>query len=61
MWYIGAGDENMIEAEHKKMKRLAKGFFDEVLIKISALGARWGYDSEDAFREAVKYVIQTQG
>ncbi len=30
-------------------------------MKLTAFGARWGYDSEDAFREAVKYILQETG
>jgi hypothetical protein len=30
-------------------------------MKLGALGARWGYDSEDTFREAIEYILKDSG
>lgn len=57
---VEAAVERLAEAQRRTEEELGR-FARNFNIKIGALGARWGCDSEDAFREAVKYVVEEVG
>ncbi|MBN2372717.1 DUF3782 domain-containing protein [bacterium] len=50
----------LAEAQKRTEESLNR-FERQFTVKVGALGARWGLDSEEAFREAIKYILQDVG
>jgi len=52
--------EELAQAQKRTEQELLR-FGRHFDMKLGALGARWGYDSEATFREAVKYILKDSG